>query len=416
MTAAGTRGMRTVEEHRAVVLAALGRTPDLVRRIEDAAGMTLRMPALARLAVPAFDNSAMDGYAVRRVDVVGAAPATPVALRVVADLPAGSALNPPLARGEAARIMTGAPVPSDADAIVPVEDTAEGLEGRVAVTVLRAPVPAAYIRRRGADVDAGAEVVPAGRDLGPFEVAALAASGVTEVVVAAAPRVAVISTGAELDAAGAPGSRGRIPDSNGPLLAALARQAGAEVVFATRSDDRESAFRAALASAAAAEADAIVTSGGISAGAFEVVRNVLGGGGDAFVRVAMQPGGPQGFLVLPGGRPLFALPGNPVSAAVSFEVFVRPALRRMRGDAALHRPVLRLPAAEGWTSPTGRRQYLPAVVDRSDPGRWTVRPAGAGGSGSHLTATLARADGFAVVSEAKERVAPGDMVDVMLVR
>ena len=408
--------MRTVEEHLTVVLAGVGRTPDRIVRIEDAAGMTLRAPVIARLAVPGFDNSAMDGYAVRRADVAAAAPAEPIALRVVADLPAGSALDPPLASGEAARIMTGAPVPSDADAIVPVEDTAEGLDGRVAVTVLRAPAPAAFIRRRGADVDAGAEVIAAGRDLGPLEVAALAASGTTEAMVAAPPRVAVISTGAELDAAGAPVRRGRVPDSNGPLLAALARQAGAEVVLVTRSDDRESAFRSALTHAAAADADVIITSGGISAGAFEVVRNVLGGTGDGFVRVAMQPGRPQGFLVLPGGRPLFALPGNPVSAAVSFEVFVRPALRRMRGDSGIHRPVLRLPAAEGWEAPAGRRQYLPAVVDRSDPARWTVRPAGPGGSGSHLIATLARADGFAVVPAERDRVAPGDAVDVMLVR
>jgi len=416
VTAAGVPGMRTVEEHLGVVLAAVGPTPDLVRRVEDAAGMTLRAPTLARLAVPAFDNSAMDGYAVRRASVAGATPDAPITLRVVADLPAGSALDPPLAPGQAARIMTGAPVPTDADAIVPVEDTVEGLDGRVTVTVLRAPAPAAFIRRRGSDVGTGAEVVPAGRDLGPLELAALTACGVTEVTVAAPPRVAVISTGAELDAPDAPARRGRIPDSNGPLLAALARQAGADVVLVTRCDDRGAAFRAALADCAAAGADAIITSGGISAGAFEVVRTVLGGAGDGFVQVAMQPGKPQGFLVLPGGRPLFALPGNPVSAAVSFEVFVRPALRRMRGDALLQRPLLRLPAAEGWRTPVGRRQYLPAVVDRSDPARWGVRPAGAGGSGSHLAATLARADGFAIVPAGQERVVPGEPVDVMLVR
>jgi len=410
--------MIAVEEHLAAILARVTALPAERAAAADAEGLTLLEDARARVDVPAFDNSAMDGFAVRHDDVAAAAPDAPVALRIVADLPAGSSLDPALGVGETARIMTGSAVPTDADVVVPFEATAGGLEGSTSeAVVLRAPArPGQHIRRRGEDTEAGDVVLPAGARIGAFALGALAATGITEVTVARRPRVAVVSTGSELAPPGAPLARGMIPESNSSVLAALAREADAEVVLRTSVPDEADALRAAVATARDRGADAIVFSGGVSAGAYEVVKSTLGPGGEmAFSSVAMQPGKPQGFGVLRGGILLFGLPGNPVSAAVSFEVFVRPALLRMQGRAELARPILHLPAATGWRTPSPRRQYLPAAIDRTDPARWTVRPATAGGSGSHLASALGRAEAYAVVPADVVAVEPGDPVDVMLV-
>jgi molybdopterin molybdotransferase len=408
---------RTVEEHLAHVLSHVAPTPVEDLSLADAGGRTLREAIRAAVDIPVFDNSAMDGFAVRFADVTAATAEAPVTLRVVADLPAGTDLDPVLEPGEAARIMTGSPVPASADTIVPFEDTAGGLADSLReVAVQRAPhTLGAHIRRRAVDAAVGAEIVPPGTLLGPLQLAAAAAAGVPHVRVARPPRVAIVSTGSELVASGEPLRRGQIPESNGLLLTGLAGDAGADVVLRTTVDDTDTAFLAALAAASAAGAEIVITSGGVSAGAFEVVKNVLQGSDVAFTSVAMQPGKPQGFGRLADGALLFGLPGNPVSSAVSFEVFVRPALLRMQGRTDLHRGVIRLPAASGWRTPPGRRQYLPAAIDRSDPARWTVRPATAGGSGSHLAGGLARAEAYAVVPAEIEAVAPGDLVDVMLI-
>lgn len=408
--------LRTVEEHLARILVEVAPSAAETVLLPLAQGRTVAADVRAAVDIPVFDNSAMDGFAVRFEDVAAASTEHPVTLRVVADLPAGTDLDPPLRAGEAARIMTGSATPSDADAIVPFEDTAGGLADSLAdVVVLRAPQsPGAHIRRRAADASVGDVVISAGTALGPLQLSAAAAAGVAAVSVHARPRVAVISTGTELVAPGSPLGRGQIPESNGLLLAALAADAGAEVVLRTSVDDTDAAFLAALRTAADAHADIVITSGGVSAGAFEVVKNVLQGSDVAFSKVAMQPGKPQGFGRLASGGLLFGLPGNPVSSAVSFEVFVRPALLRMQGRRDIHRAVLRLPAASGWRTPPARRQYLPAAIDRSDPGRWTVRPATAGGSGSHLAGGLARAEAYAIVAADIDAVAEGDLVDVML--
>jgi molybdopterin molybdotransferase len=409
-------GLRSVEEHLADVLAAVRPTPPERLPIAEAASRTVHDPIAARVDIPVFDNSAMDGFAVRHEDVADAAPDRPVRLTVVADLPAGTDLDPDLAPGQAARIMTGSPVPATADAIVPFEDTAAGLVDSLGeITVVRAPCPAAHIRRRAADLRAGDEVVPAGVLLTPLQLSAAAAAGASEVVVARRPRVAVVATGSELVPPGRPLRRGQIPESNSELLTGLVRDAGADVVLRETVDDTDAAFLAVLEAAADAGADVVVTSGGVSEGAFEVVKNTLTGSDVAFTKVSMQPGKPQGFGRLASGALLFGLPGNPVSSAVSFEVFVRPALLRMQGRTHISRPVLRLPAAVGWRTPPGRRQYLPAAIDRSDPAQWTVRPATAGGSGSHLAGGLARAEAYAVVPAERDEVAVGDAVDVMLV-
>ncbi|MCK6065314.1 MULTISPECIES: gephyrin-like molybdotransferase Glp [Microbacterium] len=409
--------VRTVEEQWADVAAAVRMLPSVELPLADAAGRTLAADVTAAVDIPVWENSAMDGFAVRYDDVVAAAADAPVSLRVVADVPAGSDLDPPLRPGEAARIMTGAPVPAAADAIVPFEDTRGGLADSLhTVAVLAAPsARGAHIRRRGEDATRGDVVLPAGVRLGSWQLAAAAAAGVSAVPATRAPRVAVFSTGDELVAPGEPLRRGQIPESNATLLAALVAEADAEVVLRGVVRDDEDEFRAALAAAAERGADVVLTSGGVSAGAFEVVKNTLGDAADIrFSAVAMQPGKPQGFGVLPGGALFFGLPGNPVSVAVSFEVFVRPALLRMQRRSHVHRPVLRVRAAAGWRTPSGRRQYVPVRLDRTDAAGWTTEPATAGGSRSHLAGGLGRAEAFAVVPADVEKVEPGDTVEVML--
>lgn len=410
--------MISVEEHLASVLTAVRPLGAETVPLGGARGRTLAQPITAHVDIPAFENSAMDGFAVRFSDVADAASDFPVRLHVVADLPAGTDLDPPLRAGEAARIMTGSPMPSTADTIVPFEDTRDGLaESLTATTVLRAPSgPGLHVRRRGVDAVVGDQIVPAGTVIGPLQAAAAAAAGVAYVVVARTPRVAVVSTGSELVAPGLPLRRGQIPESNSELLAGLVAEAGAAVVLRRSVPDDDGALRDVLAQADALDADVVVFSGGVSAGAFEVVKNTLGPGGEmTFVKVAMQPGKPQGFGGAPGGPLLFGLPGNPVSVAVSFETFVRPALLALQGRSHLSRPIIRIAAAVDWRTPSGRRQYLPAVIDRGDPGQWTVRPATAGGSGSHLAGGLGRAEAYAIVPAEIAAVSAGDPVDVMLV-
>ena len=405
--------MRSVEEQRARVLAEVRPTERAAVPLALAAGLTLAEPITARVPIPVFDNSAMDGFAVRFDDVAEASATAPVTLRVVADVPAGSADDPAIRSGEAARIMTGAAVPADADVIVPFEHTAGGLaDSMTEATVTQAPkARAAHIRRRGEDREPGDTILDPGSPLAAFALSGAAAAGVDEVVVAARPRVLVMSTGSELTGPGAPLRRGQIPESNSVLLANLAREAGAELAAVATVDDAPEEFVRALDEHP--DVDVVITSGGVSAGAYEVVKNVLGGTIE-FTKIAMQPGKPQGFGRLPSGALMFALPGNPVSAAVSFEVFVRPALLAMQGRSSIDRPVIRLRASLPWRPPQGRRQYLPASIDRSDPAGWSVRPATTGGSGSHLVGGLAVAEAIAVVPAEVDHVSAGDPVDVML--
>lgn len=397
--------MISVDEHLSTILAAVHPLDLLTVPLAEALGSTLRTGVRAAVDLPLFDNSAMDGFAVRFSDVASASAASPVALRVVADLPAGSSLDPAFGTGEAVRIMTGAPLPADADTVVPFEATAGGLtESLGTVRVREAPRHiGAHIRRRGEDCAAGTELVPAGVELGPLQLAAIAAANVATVTVSRRPRVAVIATGTELLAPGSELERGQIPESNSLLLAALARSAGSDVILQATVQDVDADLRSAIADASARDADAIITSGGVSAGAFEVVKTAVSE--MTFVQVAMQPGRPQGFAADPL---MFGLPGNPVSAAVSFEVFVRPALLAMQGRTRIHQRMLRLPAAVGWRSPRGRRQYVPIVFTDDGVAPATER-------GSHRAGGLARAEGYAVVPAEVGEVAAGDIVDVMLV-
>lgn len=255
---------RSVEDHLAAVLGRTRRTPIDRVGLDAADGATLALPALAGSAVPPFDNSAMDGFAVRFADVASAAAEQPVTLRVVADIPAGSGADPALAPETAARIMTGAPVPADADAIVPFEDTAGGLADSMAIAVVRrAPrTVGAHIRRAGEDLVAGDPVLGPGVLLGPLQLSALAAAGVAQVSVARRPRVAVVSTGSELVTAGEPLRRGQIPESNSILLAGLVSAAGAEVALRRVVDDAGDGPAEVVAEAAALRLDAVVFTAG----------------------------------------------------------------------------------------------------------------------------------------------------------
>lgn len=404
----------SVAEHRLRALNAVRALTPVSQEISTALGRVLATEIVARENVPNFDNSAMDGYAVRRADTAGASSTHPVTLRVVADLPAGSGEDPGLAEGEVARIMTGAPVPADADSIVPVEDTDGGTD---TVQIYATPAASAHIRPSGTDVAPGDLIVPAGKTLTSRDLAAAIAGGEHSLEVYPAPRVGVLSTGTELKVAGTPLERGHIHDSNSTLLAAAVTECGGIPVQLGSVPDDPEVLRRTLEEAVG-RVDAFVTSGGVSVGAYDVVKEVLAPRGIWFGPVRMQPGKPQGFgaWIDEAGKetPIFALPGNPVSVFVSFEAFVRPALLAMQGHTQLDRPVHRAVATEGWRCPTGRRQqYMPATVEQTESG-YTVRPASSGGSGSYLVASLARANALATVSEETTEVRTGDTVTVTL--
>ncbi len=349
--------MRSVEEHQRVVAGLLTPRPPLALPLADALGLVLAAEVVAPLSLPAFDNSAMDGYAVLADDVAGARDDTPVLLPVAEDIPAGRTDTLTLKPGTAHRIMTGAPVPSGATAVVPVEAT----DGAVDTVAIRAASrPGQHIRRAGEDVTAGTTVLRAGQVVTPAALGLAAALGLGELTVIPRLRVLVMSTGTELVAAGTPLRPGQIYESNAVMLAAEVREAGAEVVAAPTIGDDVAAFRAALATHTG-DADLIITTGGVSAGAYEVVKDALTAEVE-FVKVAMQPGMPQGAGRL-GSTPIITLPGNPVSALVSFEVFLRPALRSAMGLPNPDRQRRTAVLTEDLTSPLGKRQFRRGVAD-----------------------------------------------------
>lgn len=398
--------MLTFDEYQQrVVAAARPLSPRTVGTAEavDLLGLVTASPVHTRVALPGFTNSAMDGYAVLAADVRSASADGPVSLPVVGEIPAGDTRSLRLEPGTCWRIMTGAPVPDGADAVVQVELTDGGLEQ---VQIREAVESGRAVRHRGEDVRPGDEVLPAGTRLRPRHVPALVSSGVGEISVFPRPRVAVVSTGDELVEPGREPGHGQVVDSNAPMLAALAVECGFELAAVRRVGDTADEVRAVLTELAA-DADLIVTSGGVSAGAFEPLKLAFEGSDHfEFVKVAMQPGKPQGFGKI-GGAKVFALPGNPVSSLVSFLVFVAPAGRVLAGrDPRL--PTVEAAVAEKWTSPPGRQQFARVVFDED--GR-VVRPIG--GQGSHVMGGLAGSQALAIVPAATTEVAVGETLHVI---
>ncbi|MFC8294655.1 gephyrin-like molybdotransferase Glp [Streptomyces sp. NPDC057242] len=422
------RDLWTVDEHLDDVLASVSPLEPIELQLLDAQGCVLVEDVTVPAALPPFDNSSMDGYAVRVADVAGATEEFPAVLTVIGDVAAGADGLPEVGPGQAARIMTGAPLPPGAEAVVPVEWTDGGTGGGAAtgmsaastapegaageVRVHRAAEARAHVRARGSDVRAGELALAAGTVLGPPQIGLLAAIGRGTVRVRPRPRVVVVSTGSELVQPGEPLGPGQIHDSNSFALAAAARDAGALAYrVGAVADDAES-LRSTIEDQLI-RADLIVTTGGVSVGAYDVVKEALTGDGEVdFRKLAMQPGKPQGFGAIGADRiPLLALPGNPVSSYVSFELFVRPAIRALMGVGDLHRPRVRavLDADGPLRSPAGRRQFLRGVYDRET---GAVTPVG--GAGSHLVAALAHADCLLVVPEETEGVEPGAELEVVL--
>ncbi|WP_404384850.1 molybdopterin molybdotransferase MoeA [Knoellia locipacati] len=395
--------MRTVEEHRAALVALVSALPPVTVALSESLGRVLAADVVAAVDLPGFDNSAMDGYAVRSADVAGASAAAPVLLDVDGDIAAGDTREHTLRPGATMRIMTGAPMPVGADAIVPVEEGDGGVE-RVALTL--AAEAGRHLRRRGEDVRAGDVVLRAGVRVTPGRLALVAASNVAAVEVVARPRVHVLSTGDELVTVGHPLAHGQIVDSNGSMLAALVRASGGDLVGVGHLDDDADAWASLLADVPG-EPDLLLTTGGVSMGAYDTVKEVLSGTGTVdFVKVAMRPGMPQGAGVVgPRRTPIITLPGNPVSSFVSFHVFVLPVLRALAGldpEVALIRGV----AAQGWSSVSGKVEFTRVVLDGDG-----VRPSG--GQGSHMLGALAEATHLAVVDARTTEIRPGDPVHLL---
>ena len=411
-------GPRTVEQHAAAVAVLLPPTGVETVPLAEAAGRVLAEDLTAGVALPPFDNSAMDGYAVRAAELAGASEEAPREFPVAADIPAGRSDVPALGPGTVARIMTGAPLPEGADAIVPVERTESGPDrpgtgaGTGRVRIAAAPEPGAFVRRAGEDTTAGAVLLTAGTVLGAPQIGLAAAVGRPVLPVRRRPHVLVLSTGSELVAPGEQLAPGQIYESNGTMLAVAVREAGASAELLSSVPDDVDRFRAVLAERVSDGVDLVLTSGGVSAGAYEVVKDAMTGHGVEFGRVAMQPGGPQGCGRLELGGTTVAvvtLPGNPVSSLVSFEAFVRPALRAAVGHPAPGRPVVTARLAGGLSSIPGKRQFRRGVLDAA-----TGTVAEIGTAGSHLIAALARADCLIDLPAEATSVADGEPVAVWL--
>jgi len=399
------------EEARARVLERLRPLPPRRVPLTEALGCVLAEDVAAGEDLPPFANSAMDGFALRSEDVRGADQGSPVDLRVVGEVFAGSATLPKVEPGTAVRIMTGGPLPPGADAVVPVERTETSGE---TVRVQLAPPERGFVREAGEDVRAGAVVLERGRPVDPATVGMLASVGCHQVPVHPKPRVSVVSTGDELVDPAEPLGPGQIRDSNSWLLVAQARAAGAEAFRCGRLQDDPDALRRGFA-LAAAEGDFVLTSGGVSVGERDYTKRVLAELGDVTSwRVAMQPGMPQAFGMA-AGTPLFGLPGNPVSCFVVFEVLVRPALRRLAGmpDDRLDRPRVMARLAESVRSPAGRVSFLRVRLEAGDD---ALSASLTGAQGSGVLSSVVAADGLAVVPADQTELPAGAEVNVILLR
>lgn len=403
--------MLSVHEARERILAQFSPLETTRCPLEQAAGRVLAETIRAESDLPAFDNSSVDGFAVRAED----AGAVPVMLPVISDIPAGRAPDFRLQAGQAARIMTGAKLPAGADAVVMVEDTdfgqqAAGTPAPLRVLIQKAIRPGENVRKRGTDIRAGQEILPAGRVLRPQDIGMLAMLGIAQAPVYRRPRVAIVSSGDELLPIDAPLEDGKIRDTNTYTLAALAAQTGCEVLRLGVAADRRKSVQAILDQAVESGADVIISSAGVSVGAFDFVKEVVEGAGSlSFWKVNMRPGKPLAFGAYKG-IPFFGLPGNPVSAFVGFLVFARPALRQLGGLATAKQDTVRVVLAEAVES-DGRESYLRAVVTREN-GTSTARLTGHQGSGNLFS--LAQANALLIIPSGVKSCPLGTEVEAWL--
>lgn len=438
----------TVEEARARVFAAIdGPTPPEVAYLSEARGRVVASAVRSPIALPPWDNSAMDGYAIRAADVGSATDAAPTRLEVIGEVRAGQGPDVTVRRGTAVRIATGAPVPPGADAVVPVEATTPidaagaivGPRGRDATGSLPAgclvhePMPVGgSIRRAGSDLAAGATILEIGTVLTPATIGLAAGVGTDRVEVYRRPIVGILATGDEVRSPGTDLGPAGIPDANGPGLVAMVDAAGGDARVLGIAKDRLDDVKARICAGLMEGADLLIVSGGVSVGPYDVVRAAFEAYGNIDLwRVAVQPGKPFAFGTAraPGaddGRAptlLFGLPGNPVSTFVTFELFVRPALRRLAGhrDDDLFRPTDRAVLEDPVTKSAGRRAYVRVIVERDEAGtprrdgqgRVGVRLAGgARGQGSHVLSALATADALAVIPETEDKLPVGAEVAI----
>ncbi|GAB2640765.1 molybdopterin molybdotransferase MoeA [Gordonia jinhuaensis] len=416
MTGADTaqqNALRPVDEHRRRVAGLIPAPRVVEMAVDQALGRVLADDVIAPQSLPGFDNSAMDGYAVRAAETIGATTESPVALPVTADIPAGRTDELTLEPGAAHRIMTGAPMPAGADAVIPVERT-DGGTTRVAIGAQVSV--GASVRRAGSDIEAGEVALRAGATVTAPVIGLLCALGLAHVRVYAPISVVVLSTGSELVTPGTPLRHGQIHESNGPMLVAALTEAGADATAIHFVPDDVAAFRARLDEIiATTRVDLILTSGGVSAGAYEVVKDALTGPDVEFVKVAMQPGMPQGsghYRAANGTRvPIVTLPGNPVSAQVSFEVFLRDPVRASMG-LATGRPRITAELTTGLSSPKGKRQFRRGIVVADEQGT-RVEPIGP--PSSHHIRFMASANALIDVAADVETLAAGTPVEVMLI-
>lgn len=398
--------MRSLHSAQHQVLAALPALPTVAVAVEEALGLALHKPAVATHPVPPFSNSAMDGYAVKAADVSS----VPATLTVLEDVPAGSVATRQVEWGTAIKIMTGAPMPVGADAVVRVEDTQQ--EGP-SVTITVGVPEGTSVRAAGGDVKAGSIVVERGVRLTAAHIGVLANIGQATVEVGARPRVAVASTGDELVAVDGPRlGPGQIRDSNRPMLLALLRELGAEVIDLGRIPDDARVLTKTLQQGAM-DADAVITSGGVSMGEYDLVKAVLGELGDVdFWQVAMQPAKPFAFGRL-GETPFFGLPGNPVSSFVAFEQFVRPGLLHMMGSTRIARPRIEGRTELELDTDPEKTVFVRVSTHMQGAIRW-CRPAG--GQSSNVLSAVAAGDAFAVVEQGVGRVVAGAAVTLEMYR
>jgi molybdopterin molybdotransferase len=402
----------TVEAYQSAILSAIRPLVPTSLELGDAEGCVLAEDVTAAVSLPSFDNSSMDGYAVLAEDIAGASEGSPARLRVTGEIAAGDIGVYRLVEGTAIQIMTGAQLPAGADAVVPVEWTdADRGDGTGQVTISRPAEPGNAIRRTGGDAVPGDLLLTAGTRLGPVQLGLLAAAGRGTVTARPRPRIAVMSTGNELIEPGQPVTPGQIWESNSRMLAAAAQQAGCLARRRPIVPDDKAAVLAAIEDALA-DADLLVTTGGVSMGGeHDVVKAALHDLGTVtFRKVAMQPGMPQGFGVVgPGRTPIFTLPGNPVSAYVSFQLFVRPAVGVLQGIDPERVAADRAKLAAPVRSPAGRRSYLRGILDSS---AGTV--AAVSGQSSYQLAALARANALIIVPESVTEMPEGADVDVLV--